>query len=177
MDGELWRSVPGYVGLYEVSDAGRVRSTDRVVTGPGGHPKRIRGRVLRQNVIKVRRSIVHLSREGTRTAFLVHRLILISFVGPAPEGTVCCHNDGNSQNNRLSNLRWDTPSNNQLDSVKHGTHPEASRTHCVNGHEFSPANTYFNPNPQRTGRTCRACIRAYQAQYQARKRFALAKSD
>ncbi|MGH7743203.1 MAG: NUMOD4 domain-containing protein [Candidatus Dormibacteria bacterium] len=30
--GERWRPVVGYVGLYEVSDLGNVRSVDRVVT-------------------------------------------------------------------------------------------------------------------------------------------------
>jgi hypothetical protein len=33
----------------------------------------------------------------------------------------CCHNDGNKENNRESNLRWDTPEGNTQDKVKHGT--------------------------------------------------------
>ena len=33
----------------------------------------------------------------------------------------CCHNDGNKHNNKLSNLRWDTATANQLDKNKHGT--------------------------------------------------------
>ena len=44
-----------------------------------------------------------------------------AFVGLRPQGMECCHNDGNPQNNHLSNLRWDTSKNNHADKVKHGT--------------------------------------------------------
>jgi hypothetical protein len=33
----------------------------------------------------------------------------------------CCHNDGNPANNRLDNLRWDTPKANCADKWAHGT--------------------------------------------------------
>lgn len=51
----------------------------------------------------------------------VHRLILRTFVGPCPEGMEGCHNDGIKTHNWLDNLRWDTPSGNYKDKVKHGT--------------------------------------------------------
>jgi hypothetical protein len=41
-------------------------------------------------------------------------------------------------------------------------------TRCKNGHEFTPANTYVNPN---TGiRSCRTCTNANQRAYQQRKK-------
>src|SRR4051794_31712386 len=46
---------------------------------------------------------------------LVHRLVLEVFVGPCPAGMECCHADGNSLNNALDNLRWDTPEANEAD--------------------------------------------------------------
>lgn len=52
--------------------------------------------------------------------YLVHYLILLTFVGPRPNGMFCCHNDGNPKNNSLSNLRWDTQTNNSADTLKHG---------------------------------------------------------
>lgn len=52
---------------------------------------------------------------------LVHRLVLMAFVGVCPDGCWGLHNDGNPDNNALSNLRWDTPLANQLDRFKHGT--------------------------------------------------------
>jgi len=38
-----------------------------------------------------------------------------------------CHNDGNSSNNTLANLRWDTPKENAADKRHHGTHLQGSR--------------------------------------------------
>jgi len=52
----------------------------------------------------------------------VHRLVLEAFIGPAPKGTICCHNDGDPTNNRLENLRWDTHSSNTRDAIRHGTY-------------------------------------------------------
>lgn len=50
----------------------------------------------------------------------VHVLVLEAFVGPRPDGMEGCHNDGDPSNNRLSNLRWDTPLANWSDRRKHG---------------------------------------------------------
>lgn len=60
--------------------------------------------------------------------FLVHRLVLLAFVGPCPEGMECCHNDGDPLNNRLDNLRWDTRSANIADAIKHGGYPIGMRS-------------------------------------------------
>jgi hypothetical protein len=56
-----------------------------------------------------------------RASCVVHRLVLNAFVGPRPEGMECCHYDGDSTNNNLSNLRWDTHSANMQDQIRHGT--------------------------------------------------------
>lgn len=60
--------------------------------------------------------------------FLIHRLVAFAFVGPQPQPNYqVCHNDGNRFNNNSSNLRWDTRSNNQQDSIKHGTFVRGER--------------------------------------------------
>lgn len=51
---------------------------------------------------------------------LVHRVVLESIVGPCPDGFEACHNDGNKENNRADNLRWDTRKANHVDLNKHG---------------------------------------------------------
>ena len=52
----------------------------------------------------------------------VSRLVLEAFVGPCPEGMEACHfPDRDTRNNRLENLRWDTPRSNQADRKIHGT--------------------------------------------------------
>jgi hypothetical protein len=57
----------------------------------------------------------------------VHRLVLEAFVGPCPDGMVCCHGDGDTSNNALGNLRWDTSAANAADTEKHGRHHKGSR--------------------------------------------------
>lgn len=62
-----------------------------------------------------------------RKRFYIHRLVLLAFVGPCPEGMEACHNNGRPEDNRLSNLRWGTRSENHLDKRKHGTSAHGER--------------------------------------------------
>lgn len=152
-----WRDVPGYEGFYQVSDDGQVKSLDRVVLSrlkSGVRPWRRTGRVLSAAAQPKGHMMVVLHRDGSGKTRSVHSLVLQAFVGPCPEGMECCHNDGNPANNHLGNLRWDTPSANVLDQVRHGTHLASRRTHCKNGHEFTPENTFRLSGG---GRGCRAC--------------------
>ncbi len=136
---EQWRWVPGYEGLYEVSDQGRVYSH---------HSKHIlkpaRERYLYVNLVKDRRN----------KRFTVHKLVMLAFVGPRPEGLQVRHLDGKSYNCIRSNLAYGTVSENNYDRVRHGTHQEARKTHCIHGHEFTPENTAITRNGSRR---CRAC--------------------
>lgn len=65
---------------------------------------------------------VNLHKDGKPYRKFIHRLVLEVFVGFCPKGMECCHNNGNKQDNRLENLRWDTRSNNAKDAVRHGTY-------------------------------------------------------
>ena len=157
MSAEEWRPVVGFDG-YEVSDQGRVRSWKwkqvRVLTG------RRHGRCGHVDV--------HISGPGGKSRPFVHRLVMEAFVGPKPPGLETRHLDGDPTNNRLSNLRYGTVSENQLDSVRHGTHVEARKTHCPKGHPYDEQNTrwYRKPNGGR-GRRCRACVAEQARRYYA----------
>lgn len=122
---EIWKPIPGNTG-YEVSDYGRVRSVDRVVrTGTGD--RRYRGRVLRPG----RASHGYLTVSLTSVSFCVHELVLTAFVGPRPSGHIGFHEDDDPSNNRLDNLKWATPSQNNKNITKLGkrmfTYQEAER--------------------------------------------------
>lgn len=117
-----WREIPGFEGLYEVSDLGEVRSMDRLVTRANGNVMKMTSQKTRLNTSgQGNHKTARLTRDGMEKPYYVHRLVLETFVGPAPEGTEGCHYDGNPSNNRLDNLRWDTRAGNHADAVRHGT--------------------------------------------------------
>lgn len=61
-------------------------------------------------------------RKNKRTHFMrVHHLVLLTFVGPRPNGSGALHANGDSLDNRLTNLRWGTQAENILDSKRHGS--------------------------------------------------------
>lgn len=64
---------------------------------------------------------VALWNNGKPISRLIHHLVLETFVGPCPPGMECRHLNGNPKDNRLENLKWGTRSENQRDSIKHGT--------------------------------------------------------
>src|SRR5690242_11046966 len=111
---ERWAPVPGHPG-YEVSDRGRARSLDRVRVNIRGVRCRYRGQPLRTWPARKGYLMVRL---GAGRAYAVHRLVLSAFVGPCPDGMEGCHNDGDTANARLTNLRWDTHAENQADIVR-----------------------------------------------------------
>lgn len=151
---EEWRPVVGYEGSYEVSSLGRVRSVDRIVTFKDGRKRLARGRVLRSWSNNLGHQVVGLA---NRQRAFIHCLVLEAFVGPRPDGLVACHNNGQSTDNRVENLRWDTYSENNLDLVRHGTHWQVSKTHCPQGHEYTDENTrlyYYRGSRYRYCRTC-----------------------
>ncbi len=116
---EFWKPVVGYEGYYEVSDQGRVRSLERTVIRNG--ESIVPSRIIAQKLTKNGYLAVNLWRNNKYKTRTVHRLVLEAFVGPHPRGMQACHDDGDRTNNFANNLRWDTPSANNLDKRRHGT--------------------------------------------------------
>jgi len=115
---ERWLPVVGFEGFYEVSDNGQVRSFGRWKWN-GKTYYWLEGRTLVRSVDGRGYLNVNLvgKRKVTRT---VHSLVAEAFIGPLPEGFICCHNDDNKNNCALDNLRYDTHAGNVADTYRNG---------------------------------------------------------
>jgi len=90
---ETFLSVPGYEGLYEVSDKGNVKSLRS-------------GKLLKQSSNKDGYKMVSLTKNGKSRGFSVHRLVALTFI-PNPQGLPeVNHKDETHDNNVLENLEW-----------------------------------------------------------------------
>ena len=108
---EIWKTLKGYEGDYEVSNMGNVRSVDKVFTcyslrGNGIHERTRYGRVLQPSIQNNGYCVVWLSRNGKVKAHTVHRLIATTFI-ENPNNYYCVnHKNGNKTDNRVENLEW-----------------------------------------------------------------------
>lgn len=104
---EQWKQLPDYD--YQISNMGNLRrlSTLKPIGMYKDSKKGYWG--------------TELWRDGKRVHKKMHQLVMWGFKGLPEKGYIVCHNDGNPDNNHLSNLRYDTQKSNHADKYKHGT--------------------------------------------------------
>ena len=124
---ETWRPVVGYEGAYEVSDCGRARSVDRVVTRTDGSLLPLVGRIRAQHIDRGGYLRVSLSRDSKTRGARVHILVAKAFLSRPPGEVEVCHRNGNPRDNRVANLRWGTHKSNVEDAMRQGTFARGSR--------------------------------------------------
>lgn len=113
-----WRDIEGYEGLYQVSNTGLVKSLDRIVS-QSGYERLMKGRIMKPNNNTSGYLSVQLSNRKHKR-FLIHRLVMIAFVGLNNTKTDVNHKDGNKHNNSLDNLEWVTKKENIDHMIKSG---------------------------------------------------------
>ena len=112
---EIWKDVPGYVGLYQISNYGRVKSVFR--NEICGNMNRKRNEKILKPSLRKRYYFVSLSKNGIKYNAVIHRLVAAAFI-PNPENKPCIdHIDGNRANNHADNLRWVTVKENQNNPI------------------------------------------------------------
>ena len=123
---EIWKDIPGYEGLYQVSNFGRIKSIKKIIYGLSAWKD---GRKLKERILKYGTGwkyyyTVVLSKNRKVKTYFVHRLVLISFVGYSK--LQCNHKNGIKTDNRLENLEYCTPSAN----TKHAHSTGLIKNHC-----------------------------------------------
>lgn len=103
---EIWKDIPGYEGLYQVSNLGRVKSLPRHEISeyfPNGRFRK--GALLKPFKGGANYLMVALGRKNKK---YIHRLVAIAFI-PNPENKEeVDHIDCDTLNNEASNLKWVT---------------------------------------------------------------------
>ena len=97
---EVWKDIPGYEGLYQVSNYGNVRSLNYNRTGQIKELKQC---------FKNGYCFIPLRRKN----YYVHRLVAEAFLENLENKSEVNHIDGDKYNNHVSNLEWCTRSENE----------------------------------------------------------------
>lgn len=112
---EIWKDIPGYIGKYQVSNLGNVRSLNYHSTGKIS--------LLKFAADKKGYFRCALSKKNKLVTYKVHRLVAGAFLPNPKELPQVNHIDGNKQNNNVSNLEWIDNSGNQSHAWKNGLQP------------------------------------------------------
>lgn len=128
-DFEQWKDVPGLEGRYLVSSLGRVWAMKSTTSS---------AKIRKLTFDKGYRRFGWYDRGRKKVVSeLIHVTVAKAFLGKRPEGLMITHLDGDSLNNCADNLAYRTQAENIQDSVRHGTHVEARKQRCPQGHAYA----------------------------------------
>ena len=116
---EEWKDIPGYEGIYQASNMGRIRSAEGKVTSNARYQvRRWKSRILKPKCPHKGRSDerVSLWKDGAQKDWLVSRLVALTWCEGFRDGLTVNHIDENYKNNAACNLEWVT----LADNIRHG---------------------------------------------------------
>lgn len=109
LESEIWKDIPGYEGIYQVSTLGRIKVLTRIIhvsrsgyrTGSYSYiaPEKIMSPSIRSKYL-----CITLTKDGQSKNHLLHRLIAKTFLPDYKEELEVNHKDENKLNNIISNL-------------------------------------------------------------------------
>lgn len=107
---ERWKPITDWENLYEISDAGRVKSLRT-------------GQVKIPDINNCGYARVILCDGSRRKRRFIHQLVAAAFCDGFFNGATVNHIDGDKQNNRFENLEWVTHSENSKHAHRIGHQP------------------------------------------------------
>lgn len=119
---EIWK-VYQELPFIEVSNLGRVKTKDRIVTRGNGGKYFVKGRVLKQHLQPNGYMYVRFRLNGKKVKLYVHRIVATCFIPNPDNYPQVNHKDNDPTNNAVSNLEWCTNQYNQDYKKNFGTSP------------------------------------------------------
>lgn len=123
---EVFKPIKDFEGIYEISQAGNVKSVLRTIPHRTSKRLTIRERILKPNTGTNGYRYVHLRKPGTSFTLYIHRWVAITFIPNPINLPQVNHKDGNKTNNHVDNLEWCDQSTNMLHAYKEGLQKDRS---------------------------------------------------
>ena len=140
---ETWKTITGYEGRYQVSDLGRIRSLTRKVNNSHNGGYEVSGQILKPRSDKDGYLMTDFWKNGNKTTVKIHRLVAIAFIEGFDDTKVVDHINGVRNDNRASNLRWVSQSQN-LHNRRQSTSESGVVGVCFRKEKRNPWQAYIN---------------------------------
>lgn len=122
MNKEIWKDIPDYEGIYQVSNCGRVKSLKRKTNNQYGKKDTILKPQTNGNYLKI-----VLSKNGKTKSIFIHRIVALCFIENPNEYNIVNHLDNNPKNNIYTNLEWTSYAGNMQHCIKQGRFADNKR--------------------------------------------------
>ena len=103
---EIWKDIPNYEGLYQVSNLGNVKTLEKIVLRNDKYPFLSKEKVLKQNKSRYGYNLTTLRKNKKSKTFSTHKLVCMAFLNhnSSSRFVVINHINRIRTDNRLENL-------------------------------------------------------------------------
>jgi len=129
MNNEIWKDVIGFEGLYQISNLGNVKNLSRVVNSSHNAKRTIKEKFIKPCKNRDGYLFVSLCKSNKKVNATIHRMVATSFLKNTDGKITVNHIDGNKLNNNVSNLEWNTYSENNKHAFTIGLRSLKGQSH------------------------------------------------
>lgn len=106
MNKEIWKDIPEFEGLYQVSNLGRVKSLKRTIITSNGKKVTYKPKYL--SILEHYKGYLYtrIQYKNNQKSFYIHRLVAQAFIPNPNNLPEVNHIDGDKTNNCVENLEW-----------------------------------------------------------------------